>query len=92
MKTTKASFITKTVILILIVYLTITLLNVRGKIQTASADYSTLQAKVVAQEAENAVLEERIKNRDDPETILEIAKEKLGLVEPGEVVFHDTTN
>lgn len=92
MKTTKASFITKTVILILIVYLTITLLNIRGKIQTANADYSALQSKVVAQEAENAVLQERIENRDDPETILDIAKEKLGLVESGEVVFHDTTN
>lgn len=92
MKTTKASFITKIVILILIVYLSISLLNIRGKIQTASADYSAVQAQVNAQTAENAELEENIRNSDDPETVLEIAKEKLGLVEPGEVIFYDTTN
>lgn len=92
MKTTKASFITKIVILILIVYLSISLLNIRGRIQNASADYSTVQAQVIAQTAENAALEENIRNSDDPETVLEIAKEKLGLVESGEVVFYDTTN
>lgn len=92
MKTTKASIITKAVILILIVYLSITLLNVRGRIQTAAADYADLQTQVVAQEAENAALEEHIENSDDQDTVLEIAKEKLGLVEDGEVVFYDTTN
>jgi cell division protein FtsL len=92
MKTTKAGFITKLVILILCVYLTISLLNIRGKIQSAQASYADLQAQVTAQAAENAALSEHIENRDDPETILEIAKEKLGLVEPGEIVFQNTTN
>ena len=91
-KTTKASLITKSVILILIVYLTITLLNIRGRIQTAGADYTAIQAQVVAQSAKNAAVEEHIRNSDDPETVLEIAKEKLGLVEEGEIVFYDTTN
>lgn len=92
MKTVKASFITKIVILIMIVYLSITLLNLRGDIQTAQATLDVVQSQAVAQTAENAALEEDIKNGDDPETILEIAKEKLGLVEPGEVIFYDTTN
>lgn len=92
MKTVKASFITKIVILIMIVYLSITLLNLRGDIQAAQATLDVVQSQAVAQTAENAALEEDIKNGDDPETILEIAKEKLGLVEPGEVIFYDTTN
>lgn len=92
MKTTKASLITKSVILIMIVYLTITLLNLRGQVKVANADYNALQAQIVAQTAENAALEEQIKNCDDPETVLKIAKEKLGLVESNEVVFYDTTN
>lgn len=91
MKTIKASFITKLVILILIVYLSITLLNLRSQVQAANAEFSAVQAQTVAQSAENAALEEDIENGDDPATILEIAKEKLGLVEPGEVVFYDTT-
>ncbi|MCD7843290.1 MAG: septum formation initiator family protein, partial [Clostridiales bacterium] len=73
MKTTRASLITKCVILILIVYLSITLLNVRGKLQTASDDCAALQAQVTAQEAENAALEERLENQDDPDTVLAIA-------------------
>lgn len=92
MKTTKASFITKSVILILIVYLSITLLNVRGRIQTANETYAGLQEQVMELSAENAALEDHIKNGDDPQTILEAAKEKLGLVEPGEVVFYNTTD
>ena len=92
MKTTKSSLITKSVILILIVYLAITLLNLRTQIQTASQDYSAIQNQVVVQNAKNAVLEEHIRNSDDKETVLEIAKEKLGLVEEDEVVFYDTTN
>ena len=92
MKTTKASLITKVVIFILIVYLSITLLNLRSRIQTANDHYNDVQSQVVTQNAKNAALEEHIRNSDDKDTVLEIAKEKLGLVEEGEVVFYDTTN
>lgn len=92
MKTTKASLITKIVIFILIVYLAITLLNLRSRIQSATTQYNELQSQVVTQTARNAVVEEHIRNSDDEDTVLEIAKEKLGLVEEGEVVFYDTTN
>ncbi len=92
MKTIRASFVTKIVILILIVYLSITLLNLRSSIQSANDSLADLQAQTTELATENAALEEEIENGDDPETILEIAKEKLGLVESGEVVFYDTTN
>ncbi|MCD8340837.1 MAG: septum formation initiator family protein [Clostridiales bacterium] len=92
MKTGRASLLTKLVILILFVVVAIQLLNVRGRLQTAEADYNTVQAQVTAQEAVNGALAEDIENADDPDTILSIAKEKLGLVEPGEIIFYDTTN
>ncbi len=92
MKTTKASLITKIVIFILIVYLAITLLNLRSQVQSATTRYNEIQSQVVTQSARNAVVEEHIRNSDDEDTVLEIAKEKLGLVEEGEVVFYDTTN
>lgn len=92
MKTTKASLITKVVIFVLIVYLSITLLNLRSRIQSANDHYNEVQSQVVTQNAKNAALEEHIRNSDDKGTVLEIAKEKLGLVEEGEVVFYDTTN
>ncbi len=92
MKTTKASLVTKVVIFILIVYLSISLLNLRSRVQTATDHYNDIQSQVVTQQAKNAAVEEHIRNSDDKETVLEIAKEKLGLVEEGEVVFYDTTN
>lgn len=92
MKTTKASLMTKVVIFILIVYLSITLLNLRSRVQSATEHYDAVQNQVVVQQAKNAAVEEHIRNSDDKETVLEIAKEKLGLVEEGEVVFYDTTN
>lgn len=92
MKTTKASLMTKVVIFILIVYLSITLLNLRSRVQSAMEHYDAVQNQVVVQQAKNAAVEEHIRNSDDKETVLEIAKEKLGLVEEGEVVFYDTTN
>jgi cell division protein DivIC len=92
LKTTKASLITKVVIFVLIVYLSITLLNLRSRIQSANDHYNEVQSQVVTQNAKNAALEEHIRNSDDKATVLEIAKEKLGLVEEGEVVFYDTTN
>lgn len=91
-KTTKASLITKIVIFILVVYLSISLLNLRSRIQNAADHYNDVQSQVVTQNAKNAALEEHIRNSDDNETVLEIAKEKLGLVEEDEVVFYDTTN
>jgi cell division protein DivIC len=76
----------------LIVYLSISLLNLRSRVQTATDHYNDIQSQVVTQQAKNAAVEEHIRNSDDKETVLEIAKEKLGLVEEGEVVFYDTTN
>lgn len=92
MKTTKASLMTKVVIFILIVYLSISLLNLRSRVQSAAEHYDAIQSQVVTQRAKNAAVEEHIRNSDDEETVLEIAKEKLGLVREGEVVFYDTTN
>ena len=40
----------------------------------------------------NAALQEEIDNSDDPDTVLEVAKERLGLVNKDEVIFNDTTN
>ena len=38
---------------------------------------------------ENARLEYEIEHSEDPETMEQIAREKLGLVKPGEKIFYD---
>lgn len=92
MKFKRAGIITKIVVLILLIYIAITLLSVRAKIQDASAAYQALQAQVDEQTAANAALASDIANKDDPDTILAIAKERMGLLESGEIIFYDTTN
>lgn len=92
LKFKRAGLITKVVILILLVYIAILLLSVRTQIQTAREDLQILQAQVDEQRAENAALSADLANKDDPETILAIAKERMHLVESGEIIFYDTTN
>lgn len=92
MKFKRAGIITKIVVLILLIYIAITLLSVRSKIQDANAAYQVLQAQVDEQSAKNAALAADIANKDDPDTVLAIAKERMGLLESGEIVFYDTTN
>ena len=38
------------------------------------------------------LLQDNIENSNDPDTVLAVAKDKLGLLESGEVIFYDTTN
>ena len=92
LKFKRAGTITKFVLLILGVYMAILLLSVRTQIRSAEADLRALQTQVDEQTAANASLAADIANRHDPDTVLAIAKERMRLVESGEIIFYDTTN
>ena len=92
MKFKRAGTITKFVLLILGVYMASLLLSVRTQIRSAEADLRALQTQVDEQTAANASLAADIANRNDPDTVLAIAKERMRLVESGEIIFYDTTN
>ena len=92
MKFKQSSFLSKVVVLILLVFVAITLLNVRGEVKDAQQQLEVYQAAVDEQQQVNAALEENIANSSDPDTVLDVAKDKMGLLEPGEVIFYDTTN
>ena len=92
MKFKRSGTITKFVLLILGVYMAILLLSVRTHIRNAEADLRALQTQVDEQTATNASLAADIANRNDPDTVLAIAKERMRLVESGEIIFYDTTN
>lgn len=92
MKFKRSGTITKFVLLILGVYMAILLLSVRTQIRNAEADLRALQTQVDEQTATNASLAADIANRNDPDTVLAIAKERMRLVESGEIIFYDTTN
>ena len=92
MKFKRSSFLAKVVVLVLLVFTAITLLNIRSRIQAAEVELAAYQAAVDQQQEINAALQDNIENSNDPDTVLAVAKDKLGLLESGEVIYYDTTN
>ena len=91
-KLKRAGLLTKVVVLALLIVVSISLLNLRGQIVYAQAAQADIQAQIDAQMQYNAALQSDIDNSDDPDVVLQVAKEKLGLVGSDEVIFYDTTN
>ena len=88
-KTKKASLLTKLVVLALLIGAATGLLNLR-QILTAQSDLAEAEAQVAAQKQVNADLSDAVENSDDPDRQADIARGKLGLVEPGEYIFRFT--
>lgn len=88
----RSGFLSKVVVLILLAFAAVTLLNLSSRIQSAQSQLESYQIAVDRQRESNAALAEDIAHSSDEDTILAVAKEKLGLVEEGEVIFYDTTN
>ena len=91
-KTKRASLLTKAVILAGLVVVSISLLDLRARLSSAEQTRDALQQQVDEQAQYNAELQDDIDNSDDPDVILEVAKERLGLVGKDEVIFYDTTD
>ena len=91
-KTKRASILTKTVILAILIVVSISLLDLRSRLSSAEQARDALQSQVDQQTQYNAELQDDIDNRDYPDVVLEVAKERLGLVNKDEVIFYDTTN
>ncbi len=89
MKLRRAGWITGLVIAGLILYACVTLTNMRSKVNQAAKTQAELQTRVEQIQEENAALQHAIDNKDDPDTIGDIAREKLGLVMPDERIFYD---
>ncbi len=92
MKFKKAGIITKIVIAALLVYAVVSLVTVRSKTAALNAQTQQLQQQVTDMTQSNAELEYKIEHSEDAETIEEIARDKLGLVKPGEKIFYDMSN
>lgn len=89
-KTKKAGLLTKVVVFVLLVYAAIALWNLNSRIDQAEDKVTSLQQQVETQIQRNTELSDAIENSNDPEHRKDIAREKLGLLEPGEKVFYIT--
>ncbi len=87
----RAGFLTKLVVMVLLIYMAITLLDLRGKIQGVQAARDELARQVTDQRLENKELAEAIANKDDPEMMERVARDR-GYVEEGETLFIDVAN
>lgn len=79
--------LTKVALLAVIVLSTMTLIAIGGAIRRGQTKVDALRAQAVAQEQEKAELEKDIAALGSDESVLEIAGEELGLVDPDTIIF-----
>ena len=84
-----AGWLTALVLAGLLAYGCITLMNIRSKVDEAAKTEAQLQMEAEQIQEENAALRHALDHQDDPDTIEDIAREKLGLVMPDERIFYD---
>lgn len=91
MQMKKAGFLTKIVVLALLIAASVALLRMRGQITQAQGERAELAARVADQTQVNADLKDAVDNSGDAGRQADIARDKLGLVEPGEkvIIFTD---
>ena len=89
MRFKKTSFLTKLLLLIVAVYAVYTPVRLQDRIQIARQTVSDLEAQVVYAEQDNAQLEQDLKDIDSDRSVKSIARNRLGMVEAGEIVFRD---
>ena len=91
MRFKRAGFLTKIIVLALLIYMATSLLDLRGRIQGVDEVRSALAQQVADQQLENQALAAAIENSDDPEMLEQVARDR-GLVKQGEELYVDVAN
>ena len=91
LKVKRAGIGTKLLVLVLLVAGAIGLLSMRSQLMAAQDKRDELAQQVQQQKEENAALTDDIQHSSDPNYLADIARAMLGLMEPGEICFVDTS-
>lgn len=86
MRFKQAGLLTKIVIVVLLIYMTTSLLDLRGQIWDAEQTRAQLEEQVRQKELENQQLAAAIENSDDPDMLERVAREK-GYVKSNETIY-----
>ena len=86
----RSKLITKIIVFALIIYAGMSLIALRGRIDAVRQELDDVRRLVAEKEISNAELEYEIEHFDDPDVIASLARTRLGLVLPGEIVFYDS--
>ena len=91
MQIKRAGFLTKIVVLALLIAASVTLLRMQGRIVRAKEEQTELEQQVARQTQVNADLQDAVDHSDNPDRQADIARDELGLVAPGEkvIIFTD---
>jgi len=89
MKLKKSPLTVKLIVLSLAVYAAVTLVSLQSQIRSRQAEAAALAGRIVSARQETARLENAIETVDTDEGVEKIARVKLGLAIPGEIIFHD---
>ncbi len=83
-------FLVTTVVLMMLIVVTVKSVELRQKRATYMAREEALMQQIEAEEARTKEIAEYEKYTQTKKYVEEIAKEKLGLVYEGEIIFRDT--
>lgn len=89
MKLKKSSIASRIVIVALIVYAAVMLVSLQTQIRERRAEAASLAGQIVSAEQETQRLQDAIQTVNTDKGTEEIARTKLGLAIPGEIIFHD---
>jgi len=92
MRFKKSSLLTKVLILVMVVYATVTLVSLQNQVTAKNEEAAVLESDIEAARQENLRLEQAIETLDTDEGVEAVARQKLGLVSKGEIVFYDVGN
>ena len=92
MRFKKSSLLTKVLILVMVVYATVTLVSLQNQVTAKNEEAAVLEAGIEAARQDNLRLEQAIEALDTDEGVEAVARQKLGLVSKGEIVFYDLGN
>ena len=87
----QAGFLTKIVVLILLIYMTTSLIDMLGQIQDVESQRDALAQEVSEYQLENQELGEYIANSDDPDVPEQAARDR-GYVKENEDLYVDIAN
>ena len=85
----RSSLLTKVVVLLVVVSATVILVSQRSQIRSNEAQYQELAGEAAGLQQENQNLRSDIEGLDSDESVKKIARDKLGLVGNGEIIFSD---
>ena len=68
------------------------LAGIRAKLASAEEERSVLAERVARQEQENRSLEAALDRAEDPEYLQQLARDRLGMVSPGQKDFYDVSH